>query len=286
MGPNEALAAELGRALDALAAGQVDRDATVEALADKVRLDHDRVTTLAKSTAEALALLQKQVDALTGPDPAPVEPATLREAAEAGGFTGDQIPLAAAVAMGESGGFKDAVGDYWQVIPFHTVAAGEWLRKIAPIYKTTWLEMAEFNGIPAPDYVVKTGQRLWNPTYRQRFDELVDGAWVKRYPEWKDGWVDPPGLPVWGPSVSLWQVRTLHRPGDYGPGGVVRDIDKLRDPVAAAEAAYVISQGGEDWSPWTIFRVGQHLKYMDEDYPIRSGFPTANRWNLAGVPAA
>jgi hypothetical protein len=198
---------------------------------------------------------------------------------ESAGFTGSALDVALGVAYAESGGFADAVGDYWQIIPSHTVVAGESLTSIARTYRTTWSELARLNGVAGPDYAIYPGQRLWNPTYNQRFD--YNG--VRRYPTWEGGWVDPIGTPVWGPSVGLFQVRTLHNPQDYGAESVVRDISGLRDPAFQARAAYVISKGGTDWSPWSVYRSGAYRQYLGTDFEIRTGHPEAARWNLAGT---
>ncbi|MGH7377842.1 MAG: hypothetical protein ACREKK_10525, partial [Candidatus Methylomirabilales bacterium] len=53
---------------------------------------------------------------------------------------------------------------------------------------------------------------------------------------------------VWGPSIGLWQIRSKR--GDWGTGRV-RDATRLKDPTFNANAAFVISEGGRDWSKWT-----------------------------------
>lgn len=55
---------------------------------------------------------------------------------------------------------------------------------------------------------------------------------------------------TWGPSVGTSQVRSLK--AQTGTGGV-RDILKLRDPLANAIAAFNISAGGRDYSDWTAY---------------------------------
>lgn len=55
---------------------------------------------------------------------------------------------------------------------------------------------------------------------------------------------------TWGPSVGLWQIRTLK--AETGKG-TTRDVDKLTgDPAAQARAMAEISHGGRDWSAWTV----------------------------------
>jgi hypothetical protein len=60
---------------------------------------------------------------------------------------------------------------------------------------------------------------------------------------------------TWGPSVSLWQVRTLK--ADTGTGRN-RDIQLVSQPGPNARAMYEISNGGRSWSPWST--------YNDEKY--------------------
>lgn len=54
----------------------------------------------------------------------------------------------------------------------------------------------------------------------------------------------------WGPSVGLWQIRSLH--ADKGTGRT-RDEIANRNPQTNARHAYVISKGGTDWSPWSVY---------------------------------
>jgi hypothetical protein len=54
---------------------------------------------------------------------------------------------------------------------------------------------------------------------------------------------------TWGPSVGLWQVRSLK--AEKGKG-TSRDQDKLTDPTFNAKAMVEISKSGADWSPWSV----------------------------------
>jgi hypothetical protein len=66
---------------------------------------------------------------------------------------------------------------------------------------------------------------------------------------------------TWGPSVGLFQVRTLK--AETGTGGT-RDIKKLQsDPAAQARAAFAISDGGRKFTPWSVFTSGAYLKHLD-----------------------
>lgn len=64
----------------------------------------------------------------------------------------------------------------------------------------------------------------------------------------------------WGPSVGLWQVRTLK--AATGSGGT-RDIQKLlADTNFQAKAAWEISGGGKTWQPWSVYTSGAYQKNM------------------------
>jgi hypothetical protein len=54
---------------------------------------------------------------------------------------------------------------------------------------------------------------------------------------------------TWGPSVGLWQIRSLK--AEKGKG-TVRDETKLTDPVFNAKSMVSISKSGADWSPWSV----------------------------------
>ena len=54
-------------------------------------------------------------------------------------------------------------------------------------------------------------------------------------------------------SVGLWQINTKVHP--YTP-------EEMAVPVLNAEAAYKISKGGTDWTPWTTFTSGKYRKFL------------------------
>ena len=65
---------------------------------------------------------------------------------------------------------------------------------------------------------------------------------------------------VWGPSYGLFQVRTLKQ--QTGTSGV-RDINWLAtSDTNQAKAAYDISKGGTDFSPWSTFTSGAYQKFL------------------------
>lgn len=55
---------------------------------------------------------------------------------------------------------------------------------------------------------------------------------------------------VWGPSVGLWQIRSLK--ADKGTGRT-RDQDRLTDPAFNAKAMVEISRNGRDFGPWSVY---------------------------------
>jgi len=65
-------------------------------------------------------------------------------------------------------------------------------------------------------------------------------------------------------SYGLWQINML---GSLGPArrkqfGLSRN-DQLFDPATNARAAYSISSGGSNWSPWTTYKNGKHRPFLD-----------------------
>jgi hypothetical protein len=67
---------------------------------------------------------------------------------------------------------------------------------------------------------------------------------------------------TWGPSVGLYQVRTLK--GKTGSGGD-RDISALMgDPDHQAQAAWDISSKGTDFTPWMVYTSGKYQQYLQQ----------------------
>ena len=76
---------------------------------------------------------------------------------------------------------------------------------------------------------------------------------------------------TWGPSIGLWQVRSLK--AQLGTGGT-RDASKLTDPAINARSAYAIYKGrGSKWTDWST--------YNDKAYA--ANLTEAN--SVAGTPA-
>jgi len=62
----------------------------------------------------------------------------------------------------------------------------------------------------------------------------------------------------WGPSVGLWQIRSLN--DQKGRGGP-RDEIANHDPVTNARNAYTIFKQ-QGWAAWTDYRNGKYLRYI------------------------
>lgn len=66
----------------------------------------------------------------------------------------------------------------------------------------------------------------------------------------------------WGPSIGLWQIRTLD--AETGTGGY-RDWNALIDnPERQARAAWHISGGGTTWKPWTTATNGSASRFLPQ----------------------
>jgi len=73
----------------------------------------------------------------------------------------------------------------------------------------------------------------------------------------------------WGPSVGLFQIRTLK--ADTGTGSD-RDIQRLlNNPAEQVKAAMDISANGSNFRPWSTYTSGAYLKFLDE--PLQAGVP-------------
>lgn len=63
----------------------------------------------------------------------------------------------------------------------------------------------------------------------------------------------------WGPSVGLWQIRSLK--AQKGTGGT-RDADALLSALHNARSAFSISAGGLNWLPWTVYKTGAYKAHV------------------------
>lgn len=88
---------------------------------------------------------------------------------------------------------------------------------------------------------------------------------------------------TWGPSVGLWQIRTLT--AETGTGSD-RDIRALQgNPARQALAMARISSGGTNWSPWTVYTRGVYTKFMGQATAAMSGGTPITGVSPAGLPS-
>jgi peptidoglycan hydrolase-like protein with peptidoglycan-binding domain len=89
---------------------------------------------------------------------------------------------------------------------------------------------------------------------------------------------------TWGPSVGLWQIRSLR--DEFGTGKV-RDERANLDPVINARHAHEIWSYGETFEPWTAYTAGTYTRYLAEASAavahVFDGF-TLRRYLLNRVP--
>ena len=71
----------------------------------------------------------------------------------------------------------------------------------------------------------------------------------------------------WGPSVGLFQIRSLKHWQDYNDK--YRDAHRLPDSSFNAESAMVKSKGGKNWNPWTTFTHGTFAKFLADSAATR-----------------
>ena len=55
-------------------------------------------------------------------------------------------------------------------------------------------------------------------------------------------------------SVGLWQINLMAHP--------LYSIDDMKDPVRNAIAAFRISKGGTNWTPWTTYTSGKYRQFL------------------------
>lgn len=73
---------------------------------------------------------------------------------------------------------------------------------------------------------------------------------------------------TWGPSVGLWQIRSLKAQSGTGQD---RDATRLTDPAFNAKAMAHISGAGKNFGPWSTYKSGAYKKHLGD---IASGFVT------------
>lgn len=89
---------------------------------------------------------------------------------------------------------------------------------------------------------------------------------------------------TWGPSVGLWQIRTLV--SETGTGSD-RDIKALQgNPARQAQAMVRISSNGTNWTPWTVYTRGIYTKFMGQATAAMSGGTAITGVSPAGLVTA
>ena len=66
----------------------------------------------------------------------------------------------------------------------------------------------------------------------------------------------------WGPSVGLFQIRSLKHWKDFNDP--YRDASRLKDPSYNIEAAWTKSKHGTNFKPWTTYTGGAFVKHLSE----------------------
>lgn len=64
---------------------------------------------------------------------------------------------------------------------------------------------------------------------------------------------------TWGPSIGLWQVRSLKTETGTGRS---RDANRLTDPAFNARSMVSISGGGSNWGPWSVYKSGAYRTHV------------------------
>lgn len=76
----------------------------------------------------------------------------------------------------------------------------------------------------------------------------------------------------WGPSVGIYQVRSLR--ADTGTGNE-RDVERLGEPAFNTRAMVAISAGGTKWTPWSVFKNGRYQNHLSAvRAAVTEGAPT------------
>ena len=86
----------------------------------------------------------------------------------------------------------------------------------------------------------------------------------------------------WGPSIGLFQIRSLKHPEQFSPPDTLRVTAKLKDPLYNAKTAKAIKDA-HNWKQWSTFTSGAYKQYMDgrpanfEPFPGASFFHTGKK---------
>lgn len=83
---------------------------------------------------------------------------------------------------------------------------------------------------------------------------------------------------TWGPSVGLWQIRSINKQRGTGQG---RDQNTNTDAQTNATNAFAISGAGANFGPWSTYKNGAYKKYLTVARQVASGIKGAGNVNYA-----
>jgi hypothetical protein len=64
----------------------------------------------------------------------------------------------------------------------------------------------------------------------------------------------------WGPSIGLWQIRSLKPQYDTG---LARDASRLKNPAFNANSMRLIKTWANGWTPWSVYKNGTYKRHLD-----------------------
>ncbi|MDR6212174.1 hypothetical protein QE364_003905 [Nocardioides zeae] len=88
---------------------------------------------------------------------------------------------------------------------------------------------------------------------------------------------------TWGPSIGLWQVRSLKAESGTGRS---RDATRLTDPAFNARSMVAISSRGTNWRPWSVYTSGAYRAHLATAQAAASGASTTSPTITRGVASA
>lgn len=82
----------------------------------------------------------------------------------------------------------------------------------------------------------------------------------------------------YGPSIGLFQIRSLRSPQTFTGVDLWRYAWPLRNRWFNASAALAMSKGGTDWTPWSTFTSKAHEAFLGQSPVIKTGHSRAADW--------